>query len=641
MQFKNPELLYALFLLIIPIIVHLFQLRKFKKVAFTNVQFLKEVTAQTRKSSQLKKWLVLLTRLLALAFLIIAFAQPFIANKSALNSKKNQIIYLDNSFSMQAKGANGPLYDQAVQQLLQNIPEEEKFTLFTNSMTYKDVTTKDIRDQLLSRNFSNNQLNINDVIAKSQTLFTQTGTNSNNVLLISDFQQNNTGIRQQIDSTFQLDLVQLKAVNLNNITLDTVYVKESNANSYTLNVSASNQGDAVTDIPISLFDGDALVAKTAVSIAVDASESAEFVIPINKKVQGKISVEDANITFDNELFFSINEPQKIHVLAINQGDDSFLRRIYTDDEFVFQSTPFDQLNYNSITDQNLIVLNELAQIPLSLSTALKQFTEDGGKLIVIPGMDINLNTYNSFLKELGSGSLSLLTNQPRKITEIIFDHPFMQGIFDKRVSNFQYPTVNSNYGFVSATSLLRYDNKTPFLTELGKSGFLFTASLSAENGNFKNAPLIAPIFYKMGKQSLKLPSLYYTVGTNNSYDVQASIAQDQIISLSAGETNLIPLQRVYTNRVEINTTDKPDRSGRYQLTNNDNSLQEVSYNYNRKESKLQYHVLDKNAFSISNSVSESLQEIQNKYEINALWKWFAIFAALCLLLEMVILKYYK
>ena len=64
MQFKHPELLYALFFLLIPIIVHLFQFRKFQKEAFTNVSFLKEVTIQTRKSSQLKKRLTLLTRLL-------------------------------------------------------------------------------------------------------------------------------------------------------------------------------------------------------------------------------------------------------------------------------------------------------------------------------------------------------------------------------------------------------------------------------------------------------------------------------------------------------------------------------------------------------------------------------------------------
>lgn len=48
MQFKHPELLYALFALLIPILIHLFQLRKFKKQAFTNVAFLKKVTSQPK-----------------------------------------------------------------------------------------------------------------------------------------------------------------------------------------------------------------------------------------------------------------------------------------------------------------------------------------------------------------------------------------------------------------------------------------------------------------------------------------------------------------------------------------------------------------------------------------------------------------
>ena len=95
MQFKHPELLYALFLLLIPIFIHLFQLRKFQKVAFTNVSFLKKVTIETRKSSQLKKWITLLTRMLIFICLIIAFAQPFSASKSALSQNKETVIYID------------------------------------------------------------------------------------------------------------------------------------------------------------------------------------------------------------------------------------------------------------------------------------------------------------------------------------------------------------------------------------------------------------------------------------------------------------------------------------------------------------------------------------------------------------------
>ena len=77
MQFKHPEILYFLFLLVIPILVHLFQLRRFKKEYFTNVKILKELSIQTRKSSKLKKWLLLVPPLLLLAPVIIAFAPPF------------------------------------------------------------------------------------------------------------------------------------------------------------------------------------------------------------------------------------------------------------------------------------------------------------------------------------------------------------------------------------------------------------------------------------------------------------------------------------------------------------------------------------------------------------------------------------
>src|SRR5680860_782391 len=98
MQFKYPELLWALFLLLIPIIIHLFQLRRFQKTPFTNVKFLKKVVSESRRSNVLKKWLLLLTRLVMLAGLVIAFAQPFLADQSALQQKET-VIYLDDSFS--------------------------------------------------------------------------------------------------------------------------------------------------------------------------------------------------------------------------------------------------------------------------------------------------------------------------------------------------------------------------------------------------------------------------------------------------------------------------------------------------------------------------------------------------------------
>src|SRR5690554_2032448 len=133
MQFKHPEILYALFLLLIPIFIHLFQLRRFQKMDFTNVAFLRKVTVQTRKSSKIKKWLTLFMRLLAFASIIIAFAQPFSISKNAIEKEVETTIYIDNSFSMQAKGPRGTLLERALQDLFEKTNDEERLNWFTNN----------------------------------------------------------------------------------------------------------------------------------------------------------------------------------------------------------------------------------------------------------------------------------------------------------------------------------------------------------------------------------------------------------------------------------------------------------------------------------------------------------------------------
>ena len=67
MVFSHPEYLYGFFALLIPIIIHLFNFRRYKKLMFSNIQFLKNITVTTKKQNELKHLLVLLARLLALS----------------------------------------------------------------------------------------------------------------------------------------------------------------------------------------------------------------------------------------------------------------------------------------------------------------------------------------------------------------------------------------------------------------------------------------------------------------------------------------------------------------------------------------------------------------------------------------------
>src|SRR5687768_6356730 len=100
MKFVHPEILYALSALSIPIIVHLFNFRRFKKVLFSNVEFLKEIKLETQSKSKIKHLLILLSRMIAMACIILAFAQPYIpaGNSTTRPGDRAISIYLDNSF---------------------------------------------------------------------------------------------------------------------------------------------------------------------------------------------------------------------------------------------------------------------------------------------------------------------------------------------------------------------------------------------------------------------------------------------------------------------------------------------------------------------------------------------------------------
>ena len=245
MQFKHPEILYALLLLVIPIIVHLFQLRRFQKVAFTNVQFLKNITLQTRKSSQIKKWLTLFTRMLLLACVIIAFAQPYIADSNSFNTKSETVIYLDNSFSMQAKSSNGTLLNKAVQDIIENMDEKEQITLFTNDNTFVNTTTKAIKNDLIQLKHSPNQLSYDAVILKGKKSFSKDQNSIKNLIIISDFQQKTEIMSMEKDSSVTFKFVQLKPENFNNIAVDTLYISNLDVNTIELNVGLKNQGNSM------------------------------------------------------------------------------------------------------------------------------------------------------------------------------------------------------------------------------------------------------------------------------------------------------------------------------------------------------------------------------------------------------------
>jgi len=644
MQFKHPELLYALFLLVIPIIVHLFQLRKFQKEAFTNVAFLKKVTLQTRKSSQLKKWLTLLTRLLLLAAIIIAFAQPYTSQTNDFLTKNETVIYLDNSFSMQTKGAHGELLKRAVQDIISVVPESENISLITNTKTFKNTSVKAIKNDLLQLGYSSNQLTYDATLLKSKKLFSNRSGTQKNLVYISDFQQKNREFKIENDSLINYNIVKLNPVNNSNISLDSLYISKTTPSNLELQVIIKSTGASVENLPVSLFDGSNLIAKTSVTIE-NGEASTTFSLPANNAINGTIKINDANLQFDNQLFFSINEATKTNVLSINASDANFLNRIYRSNEFNYTGTKLEQLNYNIIDTQNLIVLNELNSIPSSLISVLRSYTNNGGYVLIIPSTEMNIQTYNSLLINYGTINFSDLTNSEKRITTINYSHPlYSNGVFEKQISNFQYPKVNSFYKVNSSnmSSVLQFEDGNTFLSQ-NANMFVFSSALNDKNSNFKNSPLIVPTLYNIGKLSLKTPELYYTIGKENTFDVAVELQQDHILTLVNDVSNIIPKQQYFNNKIVVTTTETPDIASTYSVNNENTPIKYISYNYNKEESNLVYQNLlfNQSNVIVSDSIADTFETLKSNSKVNELWKWFVIFALLFLIIEMLILKYLK
>ncbi|MFV8340811.1 vWA domain-containing protein [Flavobacterium sp. XS2P39] len=642
MHFKHPEILYFLFVLIVPILVHLFQLRRFKKEYFTNVRFLKTLSIQTRKSSKIKKWLLLTCRLLLLTSIIVAFAQPFFESKDSKNATNEMYIILDNSFSMQAKGKKGELLKRAVQELLEETPENLNFSLLTNSENYWNTDIKSIRSSLQNLKYSATPFQLDNIMAKlkaHKTAFKK------DIVIITDA----IGLdEKQLKNSDKENLPQfiiLKAEQKNNVSIDSVFITKTLDSFYEITVQLSGHGEGFNPVPISLYNDSKLIAKTIITLD-SKKKNHNFTIP-KRAFHGYFSIIDNGLSYDNTLYFSISKTKKTNIISIGEPEKSnFLSRIYTKEEFNFNNYTLSSLDYNKLEDQNTIVLNELDEIPQALKTTLKSFVENGGNLIVIPSAAASVTNLNSFLSNFGNLKFNSLENKEKPITKINFNHPIFTSVFENKVNNFQYPKTKSSFVLSGGTpAALSYADQSAFLASIENSMtavYVFSAPINTFNSNFQQSPLIVPTFYKMAINNQRKTISNLIIGNNNPHLTEASLNKDDILTVKAAEEQFIPIQQILNNKVKMIFNDSPEQAGNYSIYSKKNWLENISFNYNRTESNLDKtneNILSD--YKTTASITTFFDTIQTDRTDNQIWKWFVIFALLFLITEMAIIRFVK
>ena len=642
MQFKHPEILYFLFLLVVPILVHLFQLRRFKKEYFTNVRFLKALTIQSRKSSQIKKWLLLVTRLLFLTALVLAFAQPFSSTNESSKSQKELYIILDNSYSMQAKGKKGELLQRAIQELLENLPQEQNFSLLTANESFWNTDIQSIQKEVQNLDYCATAFELEPILTQIQA---RPSLNKKEILIITDGKgvtsKTLKTIKDQENITFHIPKVEQQY----NVSIDSIFIRQTLDNFYEIGVQISNYGENSKAVSLGIYDQQKLVAKSMIKLD-KQKQVFPFTIP-KKEFHGYISIIDNGLAFDNTYYFSIGESQKTKVISIGEASKStYLSRIYTNDEFEYQNSNLSQLDFTRLEVQDVIIVNEIDEISQALQTTLQSFAEKGGTVIVIPSAKTSTSNLNSLLNPTKTIQYESINKTEKLITKIHFSNPVFKNVFDKQISNFQYPKTKVSFDFNSfGASILSYQDQSPFLqsANLGTGKvFVFSAPLNSDNSNFQQSPLIVPVFYKLAQNQEKNGTVARTIGNSEPYFVHTNSSKDGVLRIKNKKEQFIPVQQILNTKVKMDLGNYPKKDGNFEIFNNDVKIENCSFNYDRVESN-PFEANQKwlSEYQQIDSINTFFDSIRTENNDSQIWKWFLIFAVLFLLTETAIIRFVK
>jgi len=652
MQFKYPEILFFLVLLIIPLLIHLFQLQRFKKEAFTNVQFLKKIELESRKSSKLKKLLILLSRMLAFAALILAFSQPFI-NKNEELQQREIIIYLDNSMSLQAVEASGTDQLQKSKNILLDklALTDQNISLVSNQKFLAKLDPKNLKKELIQLDFNPLPKDINQVLLQINNHFNSDTKTLLDVYLISDFQRINKVIDTSMIKEFNnYNIIDLSNNEIENISLDTIWLAKNEGDQISLKARVSSWNMNENDLSVSLDLNEDLFGKTTVSISPGSTEEIEFLIPYGTSNFGKISLTDHRLNFDNDLYFNIPQRTRKKILIIGEQSD-FLNRIYQKNEFDLTTETYASLDQSIIAAQDLILINGLDQISKPLNQSLEVFVRQKGNLVIIPSSDIDLKTYNELLQSFGAGSIVQRFDEDKSVTGINYEHPFFKDVFEKEVYNFQYPVLTNGYNvsLKNASSLLKFNDLTDFVAEINyfdNKVYWVSSPLSNQGNKFVNSPLIVPLFYNFSIQNRNDNAIYLSIGQRNEINIDETNTDDAPIKIIRNDTEFIPVQTKSSDRINVITRKFPITQGIYELQSKGKLIQRLAYNYNRIESDLNFYDLKPltdgyNNLHLYDSLEKALKEGNDRNINKDLWQLFIIFALVFLILEILLQKFMK
>jgi hypothetical protein len=686
MKFLYPYFLFALTAVAVPILIHLFNFRRYKTVYFSNVEFLKNIKKESRRKSKLKQLLILLARILAIISLVFAFAQPYIPLQGREQKSENQAVavYIDNSFSMNARGEEGLLLETARNKAIEIVRAFKpgtRFMLITNDrlpvhthFLNSEQFIQEVSEVISSPEVISLSRMYNRLKESFQALETDV---DKSFYFLSDFQRQTTDMEAiSSDSTIWAYLFPITPQASDNLYIDSCWFETPSRklnDEEELFIKITNNSDQdYQDLPLKFYLNDSLKSLTSFTISAHEEVITRLKYTNLKSgfQRGKAELTDYPMTYDNTWFLSYHVQPQVHVLAVtetsgtNNGVEYFRALMSEDPYAVLEVTDIRNLQVSRLADYNTLILVNLQELASGFITELEQVVANGASVLFFPSLTGDIQSYNRFLSRTGTNTIAGIDTFSQALGGIALENPVYQGIFRETEDHIQYPEIHGHLKFniqthIPETNLLWFRNQDKALgTTPHGNGFVhvFSFPVNKKNDSFARDILFVPTIYSLILNSIPKQQTFYTIGKDPYLLVNQNHGMNRLSSLTIrGEDDLefIPdIQVSGQNRLRIGLENQIKKSGFYAVEAEDSLISVLAFNYDRSESDLTCLEKDELEKQISAAglsqlsviedtgtpFSEIFKEIQNGKQ---LWKWFIGLSLLFIALEAFIIRFWK
>ncbi|MBP7240293.1 MAG: BatA domain-containing protein [Saprospiraceae bacterium] len=668
MQFLYPAFLWALTLLSIPIILHLFYFRRYKKIYFSNLRFLREVKEETSARNRLRNLLILLSRLLAMAFIIFAFAQPFIPLDKALKAGiKNVSVFVDNSFSMQSFGKDLSLFDRARQkarEVISGYGMEDHFQVLGHDLSaaqHQWISRDEALIRLEEMDFTPLVKPLSVIYGRQKQSFAKEE-GSPVSWMISDFQKSIFDLTSA-DSTQPVNMLPLIGVQEKNVAIDSAWfespVQTLNQTSSLLFVLHNYAAEDANNIRVTIdLDGQERPEGTVDIAGKETSiDTAKITVLKTGWHTVSIRISDFPVTFDDTYFLTFYVAENLKVLSINeQADTKRITAAYANsDYFIVEESTAGNIPFARMPEFNLIILNGLTSLPSGLTSGLRKYVEDGGNVLFIPSATGDIVQYNSLMKSMSANEFLPWKEQERQVGTINTEAFIYNDVFSRTRPNMRLPKVKASFPYAGSgtkgQSLLTFRDGGDLATfyTIGKGAFcVLSSSLDDKVNDLVLQPeILVPLLYKLTIYASEYRSLAYTIGLDHLIPVdKTNLEIDKEMKIT-GPAEFIPGVSPLGSKILLDVQGQIHESGFYNLMQDDTLVAALAFNYDRKESDLTLTNLEEMAKMPGIKVWTDPEEsdfthlIESERQGKLLWKWCIILALMFIGLEIALIRLWK